>query len=368
MELASQDTLRLNVLLRQNLQALRIDESRMQVIGLTDDGEKRVQLNPNCQDETYLKLVRQLISSHVLGSPGGYPVYIKRWTRMGQARSTQIDKLLLLGEPEAVTAAVYTPEISPELARRAWWCSQSSENARELLRRPAIVTDPLGRELAAHLLEFLPFETEARDVMNTVALILQPGLLDKSQQEKLWKQGQRKNAYRAGFLLAGAEVLPERRPARTLEEEEQQRLEALAGQGNLAARRLQRAFSEDGQTFLAEFDRTCEKLADQDVTIALFNRLGQFLQPRIAAPGHRHWDALEACCNESDEDREHLLRALPEQAASIAACERLAQVNENLLDPIFGGSDALGSVMRKQLKPVMEPLRDCLKTLFKPAG
>ncbi len=364
MELASQDTLRLNVLLRQNLQALRIDESRMQVIGLTDDGEKSVQLNPNCQDETYLKLVRQLISSHVLGSPGGYPVYIKRWTRMGQARSTQIDKLLLLGEPEAVTAAVYTPEISPELARRAWWCSQSSENARELLRRPAIVADPLGRELAAHLLEFLPFETEARDVMNTVALILQPGLLEPAQREKLWKQGQRKNAYRAGFLLAGAEALPERRPARKLEAEEQQRLEQLAEQGNLAARRLQRAFSEDGQTFLTEFDRTCEKLADQDVTIALFNRLGQFLQPRIAAMGHRHWAELEAALEEPDATVQALLDALPGQQARIQACERLAQVNENLLDPIFGGSDALGSVMRKQLKPVMEPLRTCLKQLI----
>ncbi len=364
MELASQDTLRLNVLLRQPLLALRIDESRMQVIGLTEAGERSVQLNPNCQDETYLKLVRQLISSHVLGSPGGYPVYIKRWTRMGQARSTQIDKLLLLGEPEAVTAAVYTPEITPELARRAWWCCQSSENARELLRRPAIVADPLGRELAAHLLEFLPFETEARDMMNTVALILQPGLLEKAQQEKLWKQGQRKNAYRAGFLLAGPDVLPDRRAACVLTADEQQILDGLVEGGNLAARRLQRALSEDGQTFLHEFDRTCDKLADQDVTIALFNRLGQFLQPRIAATGHRTWEALDQACGQPDEETTQLLQALPGQQARIEACERLAQVNESLLDPIFGGSDAIGSVMRKQLKPVLEPLRAAIRKLL----
>ncbi len=363
MELASQDTLRLNVLLRQPLKAIRIDESRMQVIGLTDDGEKSVQLNPNCQDETYLKLVRQLISSHVLGSPGGYPVYIKRWTRMGQARSTQIDKLLLLGEPEAVTAAVYTPDITPELARRAWWCSQSSENARELLRRPDIVADPLGRELATHLLEFLPFETEARDVMYTVALILQPGLLDTAQQEKLWKQGQRKNAYRAGFLLGEPSILPERHAAIRLESEQQAALEQLVEAGNLAARRLQRALSEDGQTFLRVFHKTCEKLADQDVTIALFNRLGQFLQPKIQQTGYRYWPELEAACSDEEPMVAALLQALPDQAERIRACERLARVNETLLDPIFGGSDALGSVMRKQLKPVLEPLQNDLRTL-----
>jgi len=43
-----------------------------------------------------------MLSSHVLGSPGGYPVFLQRWTRMGQTRDTQLDKLLLLGEPEAV--------------------------------------------------------------------------------------------------------------------------------------------------------------------------------------------------------------------------------------------------------------------------
>ena len=74
MELSNEDNLRLNVLLAQDLQAVRIDESRMVVYGLSGQGEARLPLNPTGRDERYLRLVRQLLSTHVLGSPGGYPV------------------------------------------------------------------------------------------------------------------------------------------------------------------------------------------------------------------------------------------------------------------------------------------------------
>jgi len=41
----------------------------------------------------------------------------------------------------------------------------------------------------------------------------------------------------------------------------------------------------------------------------------------------------------------------------------LAQMSETLLDPLFGGTDCLGSVMRKRIKPVSEPLLDMIRTL-----
>ena len=106
MELTNEDTLRLNVLLANKPQAIRIDESSMTVLGLTPQGEVRVKLNPSGRNEPYLRKVRELLSGHVLGSPGGYPVYLKRWTRMGQMRDESLEQLLLLGEPEAVVAAV----------------------------------------------------------------------------------------------------------------------------------------------------------------------------------------------------------------------------------------------------------------------
>ena len=125
MELSPEDALRINVLLASPIEAVRIDESSMTVHALSGKGEARVRLNPNCRDETYLRTVREALSSHVLGSPGGYPVYLKRWTRMGQARDEILESLLLLGEPEAVVAVVNAGGLTDEIARRAWWTVQS---------------------------------------------------------------------------------------------------------------------------------------------------------------------------------------------------------------------------------------------------
>ncbi|MDH5469003.1 MAG: sulfur reduction protein DsrS, partial [Gammaproteobacteria bacterium] len=71
MDLSPEDALRVNVLLAGNLKAVRIDESRMTLHALSDKGEACIQLTPNCRDESYLRRVRETLSSHVLGSPGG---------------------------------------------------------------------------------------------------------------------------------------------------------------------------------------------------------------------------------------------------------------------------------------------------------
>jgi len=76
MNLSNEDNLRMNVLLHQDLQAIRIDESKMIVYGLSEKGEAKVPLKANCKDEVYIKQVKELISSHVLGSPGGYPNFL----------------------------------------------------------------------------------------------------------------------------------------------------------------------------------------------------------------------------------------------------------------------------------------------------
>ena len=83
MPLCNEDNLRLNVLLRQNLYALRIDESKMLIDALTEKGEAQVALNANCRDEKYIGMVKETISTYVLGSPIGYPVYIHRLDKDG---------------------------------------------------------------------------------------------------------------------------------------------------------------------------------------------------------------------------------------------------------------------------------------------
>ena len=71
MELSQPDQLRLNVLLAQAVQAIRIDESRMLLHALSAKGDIQIQLHATCKDEKYIKLVRQWLSTQVLGSPGG---------------------------------------------------------------------------------------------------------------------------------------------------------------------------------------------------------------------------------------------------------------------------------------------------------
>ena len=118
--LAEPDLLRLNVLLAQPLEAVRIDEAPLRVVALTGRGEAAVPLHPTGRPDACLREVRALLSTRALGSPGGYPPYLRRWTRMGQARGGgSLARLLLLGDPEAVAAVAHAPGLTEELARRA---------------------------------------------------------------------------------------------------------------------------------------------------------------------------------------------------------------------------------------------------------
>ena len=100
---------------------------------LTGQGEASIPLVPNCRPDKYLRLIRELLSGHALGSPGGYPVYLSRWTRHGQMEGLHLGKLLLTGEPEAVAAVAYSPALTDELAGHVWWIAPTIENARLML-------------------------------------------------------------------------------------------------------------------------------------------------------------------------------------------------------------------------------------------
>jgi hypothetical protein len=194
MPLSNEDNLRLNVLSAQPVKAIRINESSMELTALTDKGEARIQLCANERDEAYLREVRNFLSEKYLGLPGGYPRHLGRWTRMGDNHHS-LDKMLLLGEPEAIVALARSHSISAELARCAWWVSQSPEIARYLLHSRQVVDSPLGAELAHFLIEFLPFEERAMNVVNGVALCLQGELVNDETRRTLWERARRKNPY-----------------------------------------------------------------------------------------------------------------------------------------------------------------------------
>jgi len=368
MELSPEDALRLNVLLANKPQAIRIDESRLIVHALSEQGEAQVPLNPTGRDDQYIKRVKELLSGHVLGSPGGYPVYLQRWTRMGQMRDESLEQLLLLGEPEAVVAAVCAQGLSDELARRAWWAMEDSENARRMLTKRAVVEGEMGPRLAAYLIEHLPFETEPEQMMVTVSLVLQPGLIDEAMRQDLWKKAQRKNVYYVGFLSAQPDDIPETRPAHPLWEPYGARLEALAGDGHALAALAARVLSPAGQAYLDTLLKVLNKPSNQDVVNTTLDVVADYFSP--ARPQGRVDHSLPQLFAEADEwlaadpDAAALAADLPELAPGLRAMRVLSGLSYGVVRPVFGDSTAIGSLMRRKLEPVLAPLGEQILSLY----
>lgn len=366
--LTSEDSLRLNVLLKQDLRALRIDEGKMAIHALTGRGEARIQLNPNCPDERYLKQVREVISSAVLGVPHGYPAYLKRWTRrVGHGRDESLEGLLKLGEPEALAAVVHANGLTDELASRAWWLLQSSEHARAMLRRDAVVKGSMGRVLADFLVEFLAYEADPAHMVESVRLVLQPGLIEEPLRVDLWKKGQRKSAYRVGFLKTVPDHLLEASVPHPRFAELAPVLEQATGQGNRFAAQLMRVLDAPGQAYLGTVRFALSKCTDQGVVVHLFEALeSYFAEVRPNPAGHRSMQGLVAdatrmgeCVADPGRCREFsdLRAALPEKDQDLLRSLLVfGLLGEPLLAPIFGNTDAVGSGLRIALEPVTRDL------------
>ena len=362
-ELTREDTFRLNVLLANKPLAIRIDESRMVVWGLSAKGESKVPLNPDGRPEHYVRKVKELISGHILGSPGGYPVYLRRWTRMGQMRDESLEQLLMLGEPEAVVAAVCSPGLTDELARRAWWAMEDAENARRMLANPLIVSGAMGKILARYLLEYLPFETETEKMMESVRLVLQPGLIDEADRLSLWRKSARRQAYLVGFLRALPDDLPDPAPARRDAQNRAEKLDPLARAGNPCAALLRRVQSSAGQTFLRTLSAVLAKPPTQDVVEATLDLLRDYFSPlrpdgdpdlpiedllrdaQDYVTGNSAPESVAACC-----------ALVPGLGAEIAAMRLLSGLGYGVLRPVLRDSTAIGSLMRRKLAPVNDAL------------
>ncbi len=373
-DLTPEDALRINVLLASQIEAIRLDESRMTLFALSQKGEAKVKLNPNCRDDSYLRKVRETLSSHVLGSPGGYPVYLKRWTRMGQARDEVLESLLMLGEPEAVVAVVNATGITDELARRAWWASQTSDNARCMLQQAAVVNGEMGPVLADFLIEFLPFEEDASSQIKTVSLVLQSDLVAEDVRTRLWEKGRLKNSYLVGFMQTLPDALPVQCDAHPGYQAVSGKLSGLLAADNPFAVQLCRLLSPAGQAYLDCMAVVLKKPSNQDVMVELMHAMAAYsCSLPVTMPRKFHiTDVARLSVEprggavvdaEALEYLQALLEALPDGGNYIHAMLFLAMLAEPILDPVFSRTDAIGTVMRKKLQPVTEPINEQIRIL-----
>ncbi|MFA5082005.1 MAG: hypothetical protein WC474_05615 [Hydrogenophilaceae bacterium] len=301
-ELSPEDQLRLNVLLAQDLKAIRLDESNMVLHALLDGGEEAsMPLHPNCRTDKYLRLVREALSGHALGSPGGYPIYLSRWTRHGQMESSNLSQLLLIGEPEAVVAVVHSPALTDQLAGYAWWAMPTIEHARLMLMREAVARGRMGSVLTDFLVEHLPFlQEEHLAIMDTVAVLLYSGTLTPAQRETIWKRGKRQNSYYVAFL----EMCPNDLPG------------------------------EPGQAFVEACIEILSRPETQEVVSRTLDAIG-------------HYFSADSGASQTHPEVRH----------------RLAAVSAALANPVFTRSTAIGSLMRRKLEPITEPILTNLRLL-----
>jgi len=348
-ELSPEDELRLNVLFNTELKAVRIDESNMTLWALTPQGEASVPLKPNERSDRYLKRVRELLSGHALGSPGGYPVHLTRWTRQSQSGLSpqHLAQLLLIAEEEAVVAVVHSPALTDELARCAWWCMPTIENARLMLMRDVVHQGSMGRTLAEFLVEHLAFLHEDDvGILDTVAVMLYSGILTDAERLSIWKRGNSRNSYYVAFLELQPDKLPNPRAARS----DHATVPAMAN--NPYSAMLAKSLSDQGQTYLATTATILDRPEVQEVVNHTLNALANWCAPLRQA---------DAATREAA--RSALLAAAPQFESDIAALDGLAVADADSVRPIFLKTTAIGSLMRRKIQPVVTPLLDSIAVL-----
>ncbi len=357
-ELSPEDELRLNVLFTTELKAVRIDESNMTLWAKTPQGEASVPLRPNDRADRYLKRVREQLCGHALGSPGGYPVHLTRWTRQGQTglSAHHLTQLLLIAEEEAVVAVVHSPALTDELAHYAWWCMPTLENARLMLMRDVVSKGSMGRILAQFLVEHLAFLHEDDvGILDTVAVMIYSGVLTEAERVAIWRRGNHRNAYYVPFLELCPDTLPQTKPARADFETQRAALATLPD--NAYAIMLNKALSDQGQTFLYATGVILDRPEVQEVVNHCLQALSQWCAPL------RNLDAADR-----DTARTALLAAAPALAPECAALDALASVDEERVRPIFIKTTAIGSLMRRKIEPIVTPLLAQIAVLRKAQG
>jgi hypothetical protein len=247
---------------------------------------------------------------------------------------------------------------------------EDAENARRMLTNPAILRGAMGTVLAEYLVEYLPFETETDKMAESVRLVLQPGLIDEQRRLDLWKKSTRKQAYLVGFLQAVPDALPEPEPARTDYAANAQILGFLAEQGNSCAALLLRVLSSPGQTFLSTVAKILLKPPTQDVVHASFDVLRDYFSS-IRPTGDPDLTFQELAAEapglsddkQASEEVRACLETAPNMGAEIAAMRVLSGLGYGVLRPMLRDTTAIGTLMRRKLKPVLDPILERLELL-----
>ena len=187
----------------------------------------------------------------------------------------------------------------------------------------------------------------------------------------MWEKGAGQRSYRIGFLQAEPDSLPPTHPARVDATRYDATLAGLATGGNRLATLLRRVLSAPGQNFLVTCEQALQKLADQDTVVALLNSLSGYCRDLRSGDGPCQDVATilteaEVAVTEQGE-AQALLATVPELWPEARALYALARMDEAIVTPIFARSSASGSLMRRKIEPVLQPVLEQIAVLRRPA-
>lgn len=233
-----------------------------------------------------------------------------------------------------------------------------ASNARVMLRNKEVAGSDIGRELAAFLLEFLPFEEEAKNMLESVRLVLQEGLIEEDDKHKLWSRAQSKRSMLVGFLHALPDGLPQMALAHPALENHASLYEVAGGKQDPAISALIRVFSPQGQVFVQTCELALARVSDQNVTVSLFDAIANyFRQIRTDDIVYRDIDELEEAVERLE------WQQYPELEYYFRSTCFLSAISEQMLNPVFARTDAIGSGMRGKIKPLTDRIFHHLSVL-----
>jgi hypothetical protein len=147
------------------------------------------------------------------------------------------------------------------------------------------------------------------------------------------------------------------------------KLQPLIESGNRYAVQLNRVLSDRGQGFLKTAEVALKKPATQEVVESLLDAIaGYFNNVRpenfTADDINAICGEADAACNQTNDELQSVLGAVPELKNEVRAMLVFSCLSVKLINPIFAQTDAIGTMMRKKIKPITEPIVEQLHVLM----
>ncbi len=144
-----------------------------------------------------------------------------------------------------------------------------------------------------------------------------------------------------------------------------QLLKELAENNNVPAKFLLRITRKNGQACLKTIETVLKKPANQDVIVFLFKAIEDYFKdvrphnkPRREIT--RILEEASNCCTMNGpccfkEDIDVLIERIPDSKPLLESMFVFSCVGEQLVNPIFALTNAVGSVMRRKIEPITNP-------------